>query len=75
MTLVEIEQELQALGPEVAADAAAETADERAERQQIAAARQAIEEQRNNRRGRPRRRWRAWITRSRRCRPPSTSDR
>ena len=49
MTLVEIEQELQALGPAVAADAAAtsanESADERAERQQIAEARQAVEEQ------------------------------
>jgi exonuclease SbcC len=42
-TLVEVERELQALGPEVGAGAAAETADERAERQQIAAARQAIE--------------------------------
>lgn len=49
MTLVEIEQELQALGPAVAADATAtsanESADERAERQQIAEARQAVEEQ------------------------------
>ena len=46
-TLVEVERELQALGPEVGDGAAAETADERAERQQIAAARAAIGQQRD----------------------------
>ena len=45
-TLVEIEQELQALGLQASEGAAAETIDERAERQQIAAARKAIEAQR-----------------------------
>ena len=44
--LVEIEQELQALGLQASEGAAAETIDERAERQQIAAARKAIEAQR-----------------------------
>jgi exonuclease SbcC len=44
-TLVEIERELQALGSE--AGAVAETVDERTERQQIAAARKAIEGQRD----------------------------
>ncbi|WP_204283109.1 hypothetical protein, partial [Klebsiella pneumoniae] len=45
--MVEVERELQALGPEVGDGAAAETADERAERQQIAAARAAIGQQRD----------------------------
>jgi len=44
-TLVEIERELHALGPEAVPCATAETAEERGERQQIAAARQRIEEE------------------------------
>ncbi|MDZ7855763.1 AAA family ATPase [Sphaerotilus sp.] len=44
-TLIETERELQELGPEAAADAVAETPDERAERQQVAASRQTIEQQ------------------------------
>lgn len=44
-TLLGIEQELAALGPDVASSAATETADEQSERQQIASARERIAEQ------------------------------